>query len=148
MKKTKKYKFKILIAIIIMTMTIMKPIISICANPSVGRFQIKFEIQNTKEENLNNIMIKNASTQSDCYVRIKIFAVSEDYYTVKQHSSWNYEEDGYWYYQNMLSSEEFTTNLVVETNNQPIVVIAEGVCVSYDENGNPLGDWNYIQPEY
>lgn len=151
MKKTKEYKLKILITIIIMSMVIMKPIVSICANiidPSVMSTPLKFEMQNAKEENLNNISIKSASDGSTCYVRIKIFATSQDYYSVKNNSDWNYEEDGYWYYQNMLFPNETTTNLVIETNNQPIVVIAEATYVEYDENGNPLGTWDYIDEEH
>ncbi|MGN0399715.1 MAG: hypothetical protein ACI4EO_06270 [Blautia sp.] len=99
-----------------------------------------------------HIVIKNTG-DSDCYVRVKIFAGGkyEEGITVSDASGkWTPGTDGYYYYSDILAPGESTEELIVKIDNMDsaqsfnVIVIQECTPVLYDESGNPYADWNVI----
>lgn len=106
------------------------------------------------EDMTKHIVISNTG-ESECYVRVKVFSGSQ--YTINFSGVvdennvpyWTLNEDGYWYYKDILPVGEETEELLAKIEvpaelkeSFDIVVIQECTPVLYDEAGNPYADWN------
>lgn len=108
------------------------------------------EVEETVDGAGKHVVIKNVGDY-DCFVRVKVFSViAVDY---KPSGSWRDGGDGYWYYDSVLSAGGSTEGLLVtfeypknteedKTEEFNIIVVQECTPVVYDEDGNPIADWN------
>lgn len=118
------------------------------------------------DENFNNgkkyINVQN-TTLKDCYIRVKIIApesITTELQFNDASGKWSKnEEDGYWYYSDILAPGVSTETLEVDLNNIMeekrniaqtdtslnvdfnIAVVSESTIVYYEEDGNPYADW-------
>lgn len=112
-------------------------------------------IKEEVEDMTKHIVLSNTG-ECECYVRVKVFGGSM--YKIEfsgatdenNNAYWSLnEEDGYWYYKDILAVGEETKELLAKieipadsTESFNIVVIQECTPVLYDESGNPYADWN------
>ena len=96
-----------------------------------------------------HIVLTNTG-ESDCFVRVKVFAGSQITLTMSG-SSWNQGEDGYWYYSDIVpvsgNTEELLAKIAVPEEYKEsfnVVVVQECTPVLYEEDGTPYADWNRI----
>jgi hypothetical protein len=100
--------------------------------------------------------------ETDCYIRVKVFAGSQVNQTEKQPAisitggGWEQDgEDGFWYYGEAVSAGGSTQVLTVEITppteedreflgieSFDVIVIQECTRVRYDEDGNAYADWD------
>lgn len=114
-------------------------------------------IEEEVEDMTKHIVISNTG-ESECYVRVKVFSGSQ--YTIQFSGAvdeegnpyWSLnQEDGYWYYKDILAVGEETEELLAKIEfpeewkeSFDIVVIQECTPVLYDESGTPYADWNRV----
>lgn len=96
-----------------------------------------------------HIVLTNTG-ESDCFVRVKVFAGSQITLTMSG-SSWNQGEDGYWYYSDIVpvsgNTEELLAQIAIPEEYKEsfnVVVVQECTPVLYEEDGTPYADWNRI----
>lgn len=112
------------------------------------------EIHEDVDKDGKHIEIENIGDY-DCYVRIKVFAA--DYLEIKYDAGKNWEanDDGYYYYNQVLTPKEKTSILHIhytlpeitdENKDQEhnIVIIQEFTPVVYDEEGNLKENWQQV----
>lgn len=103
-----------------------------------------------KVENMEKHIVLTNTGESDCFVRVKVFAGSQITLTMSG-SSWNQGEDGYWYYSDIVpvsgNTEELLAKIAVPEEYKEsfnVVVVQECTPVLYEEDGTPYADWNRI----
>jgi hypothetical protein len=97
-----------------------------------------------------HVVVTSDEGSQPVYVRAKAFAGSQ--YNLVYSSadgSWAPNDDGYYYYNNILNGGESTSELLVRIENVPedtddfnVVVVYESTPVLYDTAGNPYADWS------
>ncbi|MGI6095148.1 MAG: hypothetical protein ACOYBL_06915 [Lachnospiraceae bacterium] len=113
------------------------------------------EIEETVSEKTKHVTVKNTSSENDCFVRVKVFS-GQNVTCTPSGSSWTYdEEDGYWYYGQIVAPGASTEVLDVsikleneEIKDFNVVVVQECTPVMYDKDGNPAADWDLVYTEY
>ena len=91
----------------------------------------------------------------DCFVRIKVFAADNLKIKYNLGKDWQESDDGYIYYNKVLSSKDKTSELNIkytlpEVNDDNkdkdynIVVIQEFTPVVYDDQGNLIANWQQV----
>ena len=83
----------------------------------------------------------------DYFVRVKVFSDVP----ITEVAGENWEKKGdYWEYTSVLEPEETTSELKIsydipeeQEDDVNIIVVHECTPVTYDENGNPVADWNF-----
>ena len=91
----------------------------------------------------------------DCFVRIKVFAADNLKIKYNLGKNWQESDDGYIYYNKVLSSKDKTSELNIkytlpEVNDDNkdkdynIVVIQEFTPVVYDDQGNLIANWQQV----
>lgn len=126
---------------------------------AVGGYTMDLGFTDTKihedvDKEGKHVVIENIGDY-DCYVRIKVFAA--DYLEIKYDvgKNWEAKEDGYYYYNQVLTPKEKTSTLhirytlpnVSEENKDKeynIVIIQEFTPVVYDEAGNLKENWQQV----
>lgn len=106
------------------------------------------------EDMTKHIVLANTG-ENDCYVRVRVFCGSSfkiNYSPAVDDSNEPYwrlgEDDGYWYYRDIVSAGEKTEELLASievpegvTESFDVIVIQECTAVLYDEDGTPYADW-------
>ena len=99
---------------------------------------------------IDHVTITNSEAGQPVYVRARAFAGNQ-IELLYSGEGWTLVEDGYYYYDEILSGGERTQELRVRIDNIPessdskhfnVVVIYEVTPVKYDENGEPYADWS------
>lgn len=90
----------------------------------------------------------------DCFVRVKAFAPVDLTYNAPDGGWSTRNNDGYWYYDEILPAGQTTKSELNITYTFPsgddkpeefnIVVIQECTPVLYEEDGTPYADWNHV----
>lgn len=120
------------------------------------------EIHEDVSNMTKHVSVQNTSPANDCFVRVKVFAGSwlNITYTDKSESGslWKHsDEDGYWYYQEILAPGASTEVLDVKIGDLPtdfdrdsfnVIVVQECTPVVYDENGTPSANWDTVYTDY
>ena len=103
-----------------------------------------------KVENMEKHIVLTNTGESDCFVRVKVFAGSQITLTMSG-SSWIQGEDGYWYYSDIVpvsgNTEELLAQIAIPEEYKEsfnVVVVQECTPVLYEEDGTPYADWNRI----
>ena len=103
-----------------------------------------------KVENMEKHIVLTNTGESDCFVRVKVFAGSQITLTMSG-LSWNQGEDGYWYYSDIVpvsgNTEELLAKIAIPEEYKEsfnVVVVQECTPVLYEEDGTPYADWNRI----
>ncbi|MGN1167948.1 MAG: hypothetical protein ACI4S2_16130 [Lachnospiraceae bacterium] len=100
-------------------------------------------------------VISVANTESTpCYVRVAVI-MPESIKATYVGAGWSLNDDGYYYYENILQPDESATELTlsIDTTNAladakltyadfNVIVIPESAKVLYDENGNAYAGWD------
>lgn len=121
---------------------------------SNGDFSVSLDNANvriTKNQILNgklNVELENSGKEEQ-YARIKI--VAPEFIKLTSTSTyWKLEDDGYWYYSNMLEPGEKSSVLQLDINVKgtqnrdfKIVTNVESTNVWYDGNGRPYANWEF-----
>ena len=95
--------------------------------------------ENIDQDGVKHIVIKNTS-DNDEYIRIKIYGADDD--KVELGTNWSSNEDGYYYYSEVLAADGETTeitasaDLTSRTKDFEIVVVSESSLAYLDNNGN------------
>lgn len=101
------------------------------------------------DQNNKNITISNVGN-IDCYVRVKIFTSPSVNDSIKLGNDWQEANDGYIYYNKILSPGKESSQISLEynknesSNNLNLVPVVEYCMVYYDDSGNPSADWEYM----
>lgn len=111
-----------------------------------------------------DIIITNASTENDCYVRVRAFA--PDFITityVDKEGNWSDRNDDYYYYDPILPASkegkpstttvlsvkfEIPDGLENDRESFNLVVIQECTPVRYREDGTAYADWTTVYTDY
>lgn len=128
-----------------------------------GRVQVSLDFTRTETGDevrdwTKHIFIQNTGEQ-ECFVRVKVLA-GEKYqkylsFSAEREGSWELKEDGFWYYDAVLTPGEKTTELLAGLNREllkqdtengsqeefNVIVVQEYTPVLYDGEGNPYADW-------
>ncbi len=130
-----------------------------------GRVQLSLgftetETNDTVRDWTKHISITNTG-ENDCYIRVKVFA-GEKYRDFLEYSqegeSWVQDEDGYWYYGQVVMPGETTGELLVRLHREKlsmtvedgeeeefnVIVVQECTAVLHDGAGNPYADWDSV----
>lgn len=114
------------------------------------------EVQEDFSAWTKHVSITNSADSQPVYIRARAFCGSSYELVYSSESGkWIYNnEDGYYYYQEIVRGGESTDELLVKITNVPeeitdpasfhVVVVYESTPVRYDEAGNPGADWNVI----
>ncbi len=107
------------------------------------------EVEEKVEGLTKQIQLKNTSTQDE-YVRVKVLCGSA--FTLEftnESGKWSLNEDGYWYYSDILKPGDTTKPLLAgitvpedQKDDFDVIVVEESTPVLYDENGDPYADWS------
>ncbi len=118
-----------------------------------GGYEITLGSETTIEEKVKDmtkeISLTNTS-ETDCYVRVKVFSGSQIDITYTSDSAyWTSNDDGYWYYKDILkvgsSTEVLKAKIQMDKDFKDsfnVVVVQECTPVQYHEDGTPYADWN------
>lgn len=127
-----------------------------------GRVQVALGFPQTDTQDdvrdwTKHVSIENTG-ERECFVRVRILA-GEKYRDSLIYSSesdlWVQEEDGYWYYRNILEPGTATEELLIrldraalDSMTEPgtgfefnVIVVQENTAVLWAEDGSPYGDW-------
>lgn len=123
-----------------------------------GGVQLDLEFVDTKineevEKGEKILTVKNNENAEAAYVRIKVVVAKQyeeylQYSEVEGVSNWKPNEDGYYYYSEILAPGETTTELyvnlsqIVASDDFNVIVIQESTPVLYDADGEPYADWS------
>lgn len=157
MKDKKKYRLKVIITIEVMIFVIFILMGSVYAYLATfasieGTIAINIEKPNSKlhqevNGNLKNISIENTGNMA-IYARVKVFAPSKVKVIVSSKSNndklkWKQEEDGYWYYNNVILPGQTTEILEINVDNNKFspIVISETAIALYNDNGMLYANW-------
>lgn len=156
MKKGKRKAFWLMVAALMLTAGAAIPQTMAYFTTYVeaeGGYPITLGNETTIEEKVENMekhIVLNNTGESDCFVRVKVFAGSRITLTMSG-SSWSQGEDGYWYYSDIVpvggSTEELLAGITIPedyTESFNVVVVQECTPVLYQEDGTPYADWNQI----
>lgn len=123
------------------------------------------EVISDEDSLRKEVRVRNTG-ETDCYIRVKVFAGSQ--VGQVQNSSmvstagenWREAEDGFWYYESIVPAGGETEKLTVritlpseenreylEIRNFDVIVVEECTQVRYDAAGNAYADWNAVQAE-
>ena len=89
----------------------------------------------------------------DCFVRVRAFAGTRyQDKLIYSGDNWTLADDGYYYYSQIVEAGASTEDVLdiripyEESEGQDfnVIVVQESAPVIYDENGNPIGDWDHI----
>lgn len=123
---------------------------------SKGGYVIGLGNTNIKEEFSNwthRVVVTNDEEGQAVYVRAKAFA-GDQYTLAYSGEGWTLgeDEDGYYYYDQILNGGGSTEELLIRVENIPVelvpgdgfnvAVIYETTPVEYDADGKPYADWN------
>lgn len=98
-----------------------------------------------------HVTVENTGSY-DCFVRVRAFAGAQyqDSLTYSG-NNWSLAADGYYYYSQIVeagTSTEDILNIHIDKKDSDkdfnVIVVQESAPVIYDENGNPVGDWDHI----
>ena len=148
------------ILIIILTITILAiiggSVYAYITSQIEAKGQIKINLSNANiqitknqmQDNKLNVELQNCG-EAEQFVRVKIIA--PEFTSLTSNSTyWNYNNDGYWYYSNMLKPGEKSSVLQIEidieeakTRDFKIITNVESTNAMYDENGNLYVDWQF-----
>ena len=101
------------------------------------------------DENGKHITIENTGDY-ECYVRVKVFAGSqyqEGLVYSDESGKWTPEDDGYYYYSDVIAPGAKSEELLVKISNMNlpkdfnVIVVSECTPVILDAEGNPSADW-------
>lgn len=97
------------------------------------------------------VTITSAEDSEPVYVRARAFSGSQ-YPLEYSGDGWSLGNDGYYYYGDILSASESTSDLLVQISGVPVnadndtsfnvIVVYESTPVLYKEDGTPYADWN------
>lgn len=153
--KIKKRNLIILIAlfiVVILTSVVYGYFISYCTASGTAEVNVGFPTAIVKEninQNNKNIIISNVGN-IDCYVRVKIFTPQSVNDSIKLGNDWQEANDGYIYYNKILSPGKESSPISLEynqngsSNNLNVVPVVEYCSVYYDDSENPSADWDYM----
>lgn len=110
------------------------------------------EIEETVDGDGKHVVINNVGDY-DCYVRVKVFSIVDVDYS--HTGGWEQGAEDYWYYTEILpaggSTEELLVTFEYPENTEDdkkeefnIIVIQECTPVLYDDNNNPMADWDNV----
>ena len=112
------------------------------------------EIEEDVKDMTKSISIKNTG-ETDCYVRVKVFCGSQLNITYSGavdgsgNQYWTLDNDGYWYYKDILKTGESSEVLNAKINLPEdyedtfnVIVVQECTPVLYKEDGSTYADWN------
>ena len=121
-----------------------------------GGYRIKLGYETEIEEKVSNwektVIISSKEGSQPIYIRAKAFC-GADFELDYSGDKWTFEEDdGYWYYNDIVYGGGKTEPLKVKIINIPenvedsfefnVVVIYESTLVRYNEDGSPFADWS------
>ena len=128
-------------------------------NIATGGYKMDLGFTDTKiEEDVDkdgkHVVITNVGDY-DCFVRIKVFAADNLKIKYNLGKDWQESDDGYIYYNKVLSSKDKTSELNIKytlpevnddnkDNDYNIVVIQEFTPVVYDDQGNLIANWQQV----
>lgn len=101
-------------------------------------------IEEDVQDKQKTIMIHN-NGEGEVFVRLSIYGPEAEGMTVTPGDGWSKDEDGFWYYQNVLPAGADTSQIVADIANVPltvdlseldIIVVHQSVPVVYDAEGN------------
>lgn len=122
-----------------------------------GTLEIALEDETTVEEDFSDwtkhVVIASDADSEPVYVRARAYCGSQyELVYTSADNKWAPNSDGYYYYSDILSGGQKTSELLVRIENVPkdvtdvsefnVAVIYETTPVLYDENGDPYADWN------
>ena len=160
MKKTRKNRFLLLTAAILLAALILPGKAALAYftdyQQAAGEQKISLawqtKIHEQMEENDKHITIENTG-DTNVLVRVAVFAA--DYAKTEETDSWKQGEDGWWYYNQILAPGKTTEELVVTVTAEElpegdaeIIVVHESARAVY-ENGSTLrapADWMVPDP--
>ncbi len=112
------------------------------------------EIEEKVKDMTKEISLTNTG-ETDCYVRVKVFSGSQINMTYTSavddsgNTYWTSNEDGYWYYKDILKVNRSTEILKAKIelsedykDSFNVIVVQECTPVQYHEDGTPYADWN------
>ena len=125
--------------------------------------ELEEEVSSENDRLRKDILVRNTG-ETDCYVRVKVFAgsqvgqVENSSMVSIEGEGWSEAEDGFWYYESIVPAGEETEKLTVritppsgetretlEIRDFDVIVVEECTQVRYDAAGNAYADWNAVQ---